>query len=73
MRLAALLVQDICGYIVERRVNDSAVHRIFPTDMILRGCELRSAGFAIELEIDMQANRVIRPAGKAHGRRFNLD
>jgi hypothetical protein len=72
VRLAPLLVQDICGYVVQCRVDNSAVDRVLKSDMVFIRRKFGGALVALNVEPDFEANRVVRATGKAHRRRFNF-
>ena len=71
MRLSTLLVQNVCRYIVERRINNAAMNCVIPANMIFRTCEFAATGISLDGEFDFQPDGILYATRKTHIRRFN--
>ena len=72
MRLKALLLKNVGRYIIERGIDDAAMHGILKSNVVFVGCELRRALIAINCKFNLQANRVIGATSETHGCSFDL-
>ena len=69
VRHQPLLVRDVTRNVIKSRVDDAAVDRIFPAEVILARCEFSRTGITFNMVSDVQANRIVFAAGKAHALR----